>query len=163
MIKEREAKYKERDAEKLRLQEGITQAEMAQMEEQLQKEANIRSVKYKMEARRAESSGEPWAGYAYVLGALLIVAGIITTVYCMGMDVSSGSSHEDAAIANLDKMNQRLGGVVIGVGLFIAGVVVVGMCAINVTLAFTAQVILRASEEARQDRPRPPTPPSMEP
>jgi hypothetical protein len=138
MTKEREAKNKERE-----------RANKVETEERLRQAANTRSGKYKMESGpvQQESSRQPLSGY--VVGPLLILAGVITTAACMGMDVSSGSTHEGAAIANLDRMNQRLGGVVIGVGLFVAGVVLAGMWAIHATLAFTAQVIMRANQETR--------------
>jgi len=66
------------------------------------------------------------------IGILLILAGIITTIACAAMDIGVRVGHDQ--VANLDKMNQRLLGVVIGVGLFIAGVVAVYLSSIHFSL-----------------------------
>ncbi|MBM4035383.1 MAG: hypothetical protein FJ291_26875 [Planctomycetes bacterium] len=68
-----------------------------------------------------ERFGKPDIGgdHSRRVGVLLIVVGTITVVACLRMDVSVGSE----GIANLDKLNQRLLGVVIGMGIFLAGAV----------------------------------------
>jgi hypothetical protein len=69
-----------------------------------------------------------------IFGILLIVAGVIVTIVSMCMDVGSGESLGGRELANLDKMNQRLGLVLVGSALFISGVVTVCMNAIHVSL-----------------------------
>lgn len=63
---------------------------------------------------------EPWGRFC---GWLLIVLGIGIIIGFSVMDVSSGYSFGERGIANLDKMNQRLGGMILGVGVFLSGVV----------------------------------------
>ena len=60
--------------------------------------------------------------------------GIIITWMALRMDVRGGDVQGIGAIANMDKMNQRSDWVVIGMGLFVCGIVVIGMSAIQRTI-----------------------------
>ncbi len=101
-------------------------------------EADARAAAEAVEARsqaRAEAQAQAWRAAHERLGGtrlglaggqaagiLLVVVGIITVVACLAMDVSVGFGYE--RVANLDKMNLRLLGVIIGVGLFLAGTII---------------------------------------
>ena len=82
----------------------------------------------------AEERDELPPSVGRTFGCLSTVAGIIVTVFAMGMDVTGGHIEEIGAVANLDKMNQRPGLIVIGVGLFVSGIVALSMDAIHVMM-----------------------------
>jgi len=65
-----------------------------------------------------------------VCGLLLIVAGILVTGHMMKMDVSSGSD-----VVNLDLLNQRLCGALVGCALFVGGCVLSGLNSIHLLIS----------------------------
>jgi predicted nucleic acid-binding Zn-ribbon protein len=85
---------------------------------------------------RTPGTGPTIAVAGLAIGISLILAGIITVGVCLAMDVSVETSHwydeliqsrrfEVADLGKInEKMNQRLFGVVIGVGLFLSGTIV---------------------------------------
>jgi len=138
-----EAQGRAAEEELKRRWEAEAQADAAEARARAAEEERQRRAEAERQARAAEEKWQRRAkaarvrlgkapqgpGGGQVVGILLIVAGIITVIACLGMDVSV-----EGHIANLDKMNQRLLGVVIGVGVFIAGVVTVCLNSIHCSL-----------------------------
>ena len=58
------------------------------------------------------------------------------------MDVSGGS-FGDTKVANLDRMNQRLCGVVVGMGMFAAGTVLICVTGMHISLLTIAKLALK--------------------
>lgn len=72
----------------------------------------------------------PPKGVGRVGGIISTISGMIVTALALQMDITVGGTN----IANLDKMNQRSDLIVIGVGLFVCGIVVLCMNAIHQTI-----------------------------
>jgi len=84
--------------------------------------------------------GSMWRLFSY--GWLMTLSGIIIMTLASGMDVSVYASGI-GAVANIDKMNQRSDWIMIGLGLFISGVLTLGMSAIHRTIIRAASQKLR--------------------
>jgi len=55
-----------------------------------------------------------------IMGVLFVIAGVVVVASCLAMEVTATGD-----VINLDLLNQRLCGTVIGVGLFVAGCVLI--------------------------------------
>ena len=89
-----------------------------------------RPPKKRTASMRYESS--PYIGYFF--GCLFIGASVIVTYLAVGMDIAGGHDPDIGTVVNLDKMNQRLGFIVIGVGLFLSGIIALSVNAIHATV-----------------------------
>jgi len=73
-----------------------------------------------------------------IVGIVLVCLGLTVMVLSLGSSASL-----DGKVANLDKMNLRLCGVVAGTGFFLAGVVLVAVTGLHVSLLKIAKLNLR--------------------
>lgn len=126
---QKEAERALEEAERIRVQ-----AQQRTREESQQRAREEQEKKYQgaaeEEARRWIRAHADCPVAGQICGVLLIMLGAIVTVGCLFvMDISVVDR-----IANLDKMNQRLCGTVVGMGLLIAGIIQGSLHAIHVRL-----------------------------
>ncbi len=125
---QKEAERARKEVERIRAEaQQRTRKESQQRARQNQEKADLRAAEETARRWIRANAGRPEGGL--IGGVLLILLGAFVGVGFMAMDVSVG-----AGIANLDKMNLRLCGTVVGVGLFIAGIILVGLNAIHARL-----------------------------
>jgi hypothetical protein len=84
--------------------------------------ADVRAVRLATEAIEGHLSNSNTSGRAaWVLGAFVVAIGLILIWHFNALDVGV------SGFANLDLMNQRTNGIILGVGMLIAGIMVIGI------------------------------------